>query len=230
MIDAQPDMTVVGEAADGGDRGRAGARARPRRRPDGHPDARAWTGSRRPGSCWPTAPPGVRVLVLTTFDLDEYVYEAVRAGASGFLVKDIAPADLAAGVRTVAAGNALLAPSVVRRLMEDFARRPAAGRASSGRAGRPDRARARGARPDRPRAQQRRDRRGAVHQRDDGPHPRDPRPAEARPPRPGPGGGAGLRVRPGAARARREPGQAWWRSAKASGGKPVVVSPTARHR
>jgi DNA-binding NarL/FixJ family response regulator len=69
----------------------------------------------------------VRVLVLTTFDLDEYVYEATRAGASGFLVKDVAPADLAHGVRTVAAGDALLAPSVVRRLMDDFARRPPPG-------------------------------------------------------------------------------------------------------
>ena len=67
------------------------------------------------------------MLVLTTFDLDEYVYEAIRAGASGFLVKDVAPADLAAGVRTIASGDALLAPSVVRRLLEEFARRPAPG-------------------------------------------------------------------------------------------------------
>jgi DNA-binding NarL/FixJ family response regulator len=74
-----------------------------------------------------SAPAGVRVLVLTTFDLDEYVYEATRAGASGFLVKDVAPADLAHGVRTVAAGDALVAPSVVRRLLEDFVRRPPPG-------------------------------------------------------------------------------------------------------
>jgi DNA-binding NarL/FixJ family response regulator len=64
-----------------------------------------------------------KVLVLTTFDLDEYVYEALRAGASGFLLKDASAADLIAGVRIVAAGDALLAPSITRRLIRDFARR-----------------------------------------------------------------------------------------------------------
>ncbi|GAA3984334.1 response regulator transcription factor [Actinomadura viridis] len=70
-------------------------------------------------------PAGVRpkVLVLTTFDLDEYVYEALGAGASGFLLKDASAADLIAGVRVVAAGDALLAPSITRRLIGDFARR-----------------------------------------------------------------------------------------------------------
>jgi DNA-binding NarL/FixJ family response regulator len=67
--------------------------------------------------------PGPRVLVLTTFDLDEYVYEALGAGASGFLLKDAPAADLMTGVRVVAAGEALLAPSVTRRLIGDFARR-----------------------------------------------------------------------------------------------------------
>jgi DNA-binding NarL/FixJ family response regulator len=126
MIDAQPDMTVVGEAADGATAVSMAAELAPDvvlmdiRMPgiDGLEATRRLLAS---------APSGVRVLVLTTFDLDEYVYEAVRAGASGFLVKDIAPADLATGVRTVAAGDALLAPSVVRRLMEDFARRPPPG-------------------------------------------------------------------------------------------------------
>jgi DNA-binding NarL/FixJ family response regulator len=67
-----------------------------------------------------------RVLMLTTFDLDEYVYDALRAGASGFLLKDAPPADLIAAVRVVAAGDALLAPSVTRRLIADFAKqRPA---------------------------------------------------------------------------------------------------------
>jgi DNA-binding NarL/FixJ family response regulator len=66
---------------------------------------------------------GPRVLVLTTFDLDEYVYEALGVGASGFLLKDAPAADLIAGVRVVAAGDALLAPSVTRRLIGDFARR-----------------------------------------------------------------------------------------------------------
>ena len=63
-----------------------------------------------------------RVLMLTTFDIDEYVYEALRAGASGFLLKDATPEELVAAVRVVAAGDALLAPSVTRRLIEDFAR------------------------------------------------------------------------------------------------------------
>jgi len=72
----------------------------------------------------------VRVLVLTTFDLDDYVYEALRAGASGFLLKDVGREELVAAVRVVAAGDALLAPSVTRRLLEEFARRPAAARPS----------------------------------------------------------------------------------------------------
>jgi DNA-binding NarL/FixJ family response regulator len=125
MIDAQPDMEVVGEAADG-----AAAVAMAR---ELLPDV-VLMDIRMPGMDGleatrrlVTVAPSVRVLVLTTFDLDEYVYEATRAGASGFLVKDVAPADLAHGVRTVAAGDALLAPSVVRRLMDDFARRPPPG-------------------------------------------------------------------------------------------------------
>jgi DNA-binding NarL/FixJ family response regulator len=69
----------------------------------------------------PAAP---KVVMLTTFDLDEYVYEALRAGASGFLLKDSPRADLVSAVRAAAAGNALLAPSVTRRLIEAFARRP----------------------------------------------------------------------------------------------------------
>jgi DNA-binding NarL/FixJ family response regulator len=64
-----------------------------------------------------------RVLILTTFDLDDYVYEALRAGASGFLLKDRPPEELVAAVRVIAAGEALLAPSVTRRLIEEFARR-----------------------------------------------------------------------------------------------------------
>ena len=68
-----------------------------------------------------------RVLVLTTFDLDEYVYEAVRAGASGFLLKDVAPADLVHAVRVVARGEAMLAPALISRLLDRFTRRPPAG-------------------------------------------------------------------------------------------------------
>lgn len=68
--------------------------------------------------------PGVRVLILTTFDLDSYVYSALRAGASGFLLKDTPPADLLSAIRVVASGEALLAPSVTRRLIAEFVRRP----------------------------------------------------------------------------------------------------------
>ena len=68
----------------------------------------------------------VRILILTTFDLDSYVHEALRAGASGFLLKDTLPPELLAAVRVVAAGEALLAPSITRRLIEDFVRRPIA--------------------------------------------------------------------------------------------------------
>jgi DNA-binding NarL/FixJ family response regulator len=65
-----------------------------------------------------------KILILTTFDLDEYVYNALRAGASGFLLKDTRPEDLLAGIRTLAAGEALLAPSVTRRLIAEFVQRP----------------------------------------------------------------------------------------------------------
>jgi len=72
------------------------------------------------------ADPAARVLILTTFDLDEYVYEALRAGASGFVLKDDPPEQLIAAVRTVAAGDALLSPAVTKRVIRQFARRPRA--------------------------------------------------------------------------------------------------------
>lgn len=71
---------------------------------------------------------GARVLMLTTFDLDEYVYKAISAGASGFLLKDVPPPDLIYAVKTVAAGEMLLAPTITRRLVEEFVRRPPPGR------------------------------------------------------------------------------------------------------
>jgi DNA-binding NarL/FixJ family response regulator len=80
------------------------------------------------GATWPHRP---RVLMLTTFDLDEYVYEALRAGASGFLLKDATTVQLAHAVRVVAAGDALLAPSVTRRLIADFTRKPTSAAHSS---------------------------------------------------------------------------------------------------
>ena len=125
ILEAQPDIEVVGEAADGLDAVAAARRLRPdvvlmdirMPRLDGLEATRRLAG---PGVADP-----VRVLMLTTFDLDEYVFEALRAGASGFLLKDLPREDLVAAVRVVAAGDALLAPQVTRRLIEEFARRPA---------------------------------------------------------------------------------------------------------
>jgi DNA-binding NarL/FixJ family response regulator len=117
-------IEVVGEAGDGVEAVAAARRARPDvvlmdiRMPelDGIEATRQLAG---PGVDDP-----VRVLVLTTFDLDDYVYEALRAGASGFLLKDVGREELVAAVRVVAAGDALLAPAVTRRLLEEFAQRP----------------------------------------------------------------------------------------------------------
>jgi DNA-binding NarL/FixJ family response regulator len=123
LIESEPGLEVVGEAADGADAvelaltagpdvilmdirmpgmdGVAATRQITSREPDGRP---------------------ARVLVLTTFDLDEYVYAALRAGASGFLLKDTPPRDLLTAIRVIAAGDALLAPSVTRKLIREFAR------------------------------------------------------------------------------------------------------------
>jgi DNA-binding NarL/FixJ family response regulator len=128
LVDSAPDLQVVGEAADGAE---AVELAR-RERPDvvlmdvRMPLLDGLEATRRIGALEEAS--GVRILMLTTFDLDEYVYEALRAGASGFLLKDTPPADLLAAVRVVAAGDALLAPSVTRRLIAEFARRPSATR------------------------------------------------------------------------------------------------------
>ncbi len=127
-------------------------RRRARRGADGRPDARASTGSRRPGgSSAADAGAAVAVLMLTTFDLDEYVYDALRAGASGFLLKDVRPERAHRRGPRVAAGDALIAPAITRRLIERFAarRRRRAPRAGARRAHRP---RARGARAGRARA------------------------------------------------------------------------------
>jgi DNA-binding NarL/FixJ family response regulator len=126
LLSAQPDIVVVGSAADGEEAVSAARRQDPDvvlmdiRMPklDGLSATRQMLDT----------PPGThrpRVLMLTTFDLDEYVFEALRAGASGFLLKDAPSADLVHAVRVVAGGEALLAPSVTRRLIEDYAtRRP----------------------------------------------------------------------------------------------------------
>jgi len=125
ILEAQPDLEVVGEASDGRQAVEAARRLRPDvvlmdiRMPlmDGIEATRRLAG---PGVTDP-----VQVLVLTTFDLDEYVFEALRAGASGFLLKDLPREELVRAVRVVAGGEALLAPRVTRRLIEEFARRPA---------------------------------------------------------------------------------------------------------
>ncbi|ROO87307.1 LuxR family two component transcriptional regulator [Actinocorallia herbida] len=131
LLSAQSDIDVVGEAPDGAQ----GVELSRRTHPDvvlmdvRMPEMDGLEAARR----LLAPPPGVthrpRVLMLTTFDVDDYVYEALRAGASGFLLKDAPPADLIAAVRIVASGEALLAPSVTRRLIEDIAsRRPAVSR------------------------------------------------------------------------------------------------------
>ena len=125
VLDSQPGLLVVGQAADGADAVRQARHLEPDvilmdvRMPvmDGLQATRQILDA----SASPALP---RVLMLTTFDLDEYVYEALRAGASGFLLKDATAAELVHAVRVVAAGEALLAPSVTRRLIADFARRP----------------------------------------------------------------------------------------------------------
>jgi DNA-binding NarL/FixJ family response regulator len=122
ILAAEPDLEVVGEATTGHEAVAEAGRLRPdvvlmdvrmpemdgieatRRLLDGNGDT--------------------KVVMLTTFDMDEYVYEALRAGASGFLVKDVPPEQLIAGIRSVASGDALLAPSVTQRLIQEFVRRP----------------------------------------------------------------------------------------------------------
>jgi len=123
LLDAEEGIEVVGEAADGAE---ALSLAR-RLVPDlvlmdiRMPGMDGLEATRRISQ--DPALREVKVVVLTTFQLDEYVFEALRSGASGFLVKDIEPADLVRGVRAVAGGDALLAPSVTRRLIEEFAAR-----------------------------------------------------------------------------------------------------------
>jgi DNA-binding NarL/FixJ family response regulator len=121
ILQSEPDIEVVGEATNGGEAVALAREQRPDvvlmdiRMPelDGIEATRQLTA--RHGD------PPTRVLILTTFDLDEYVFDALRAGASGFLLKDVAAGQLAAGVRMVAAGDALLAPTITQRLIEQFA-------------------------------------------------------------------------------------------------------------
>jgi DNA-binding NarL/FixJ family response regulator len=127
LIAAEDDLDVAGEAADGREAVDAARRLRPHvvlmdiRMPtlDGLAATRIIRAD-------PTLA-DTRVLILTTFDLDEYVYGALRAGASGFLLKDAGPVDLLHAIRTIAAGDALLAPAITKRLIAEFAKRPEPG-------------------------------------------------------------------------------------------------------
>ncbi|HEY8340635.1 MAG TPA: response regulator transcription factor [Egibacteraceae bacterium] len=124
ILESEDDLEVVGEAGNGYEALELARRTRPDvvlmdiRMPkmDGVEATRHLAG--------PDVEDPVKVLILTTFDLDEYVYSALRAGASGFLLKDAPPDDLVDAIRVVAAGDALLAPSVTRRLLDEFASRP----------------------------------------------------------------------------------------------------------
>jgi DNA-binding NarL/FixJ family response regulator len=126
VLAAQPGLVVAGQAADGAEAVRQARQLRPDlvlmdvRMP-------VMDGLEATRQIMREPLPGPRVLMLTTFDLDEYVYAALRAGASGFLLKDATAAELVHAVRVVAAGEALLAPSVTRRLIADFARQPPSG-------------------------------------------------------------------------------------------------------
>ncbi len=129
ILDAQPDIEVVGGAADG----REAIEMTRALRPDvvlmdiRMPEVDGIEATRRLMADGGAAP---RILMLTTFDQNEYVYEAMKAGAGGFLLKDVRREELVNAVRVIAAGDALLAPALTRRLIEDFVRRPPPGQAT----------------------------------------------------------------------------------------------------
>ena len=197
ILGAEPDIEVVGEAADGREAVALARAPAPDvvlmdiRMPEVDGIAATRQIARPEGG-----PPAV--LVLTTFDLDAYVYEALRAGASGFLLKDAPEEQLVAGIRIVADGASLFAPTVTRRLVERFTGGPP--RADGPVARRAHAARGRDPHADRPRSVQRRDRRLADRLAAHGQEPRRPRPRQARAARPRPGGRARVRIRARAAR------------------------------
>lgn len=128
ILSAQPDLEVVGEAADGAEAVRLTTQLDPdvvlmdvrMPRMGGVEATRLITGSGHPA----------RVLILTTFDLDEYAFAGLQAGASGFLLKDVPPAELAAAIRAVASGDAVVSPRITRKLLDSFAPIPDASTAS----------------------------------------------------------------------------------------------------
>ena len=198
ILEAQPDVEVVGEAENGAEAVALAERRAPDvilmdiRMPvlDGVEATRRLVADGSPA----------RILVLTTFDLDEYVHAAIRAGASGFLLKDVTPAKLLEAIRVVAAGDALLAPSVTRRLLERFATTLPQRDHSTRGAGRAHRARDRGAAAAGRRPVQRGDRRLAGGQRGDGQDAHLEPAAQAGPARPRAGRDSRLRDRSGHAR------------------------------
>ena len=123
ILDAEDDLEIVGEAADG----KVAIDMVRRVKPDvvlmdiRMPEMDGIEATRQIVAATESSDNPVRVLMLTTFDLNEYVYEALRAGASGFLLKDVPPEQLAAGIRVVASGEALLAPTITKRLIQKFA-------------------------------------------------------------------------------------------------------------
>ncbi len=207
LVDSADDLEVVGEAVDGADAVRQARSARP--------DV-VLMDIRMPGMDGLSATESivadpdlqaVRILVLTTFEADEYVVGALRAGASGFLGKGVEPEELLAAIRVVAQGETLLSPRATSALVGPV---PGSAQRRCERRGRrvagcADRSRARGRRAGRPRAQQRRDRRAArrlaPHRQD----PRQPGDDQARRPGPGPARGAGLPLRSRAGRDRLTP-------------------------
>jgi len=123
LVNSADDLLVVGEAADGTEAVDVAVRTRP---DVVLMDVRMPTMNGLEATRQLTATPAFagRILMLTTFDLDEYVFDALRSGASGFLLKDTPPDDLLAAIRVIAGGDALLAPSVTRRLISEFVRQP----------------------------------------------------------------------------------------------------------
>jgi DNA-binding NarL/FixJ family response regulator len=187
ILDETENITVVGEAADGLTAVTLVEQLEPI-----HmlvdirmPGIDGIEGTRRIRSRRSTQDDGPRVIILTTFDLDEYVFSALPAGASGFVFKDALAADLVAAIRVVAAGQSVAAPTVTRRLIEHFVRSAPHCRRGDGR--HPHIARTRRAAPGRARTIQPRDRPTAVRDRRNRQNPREPPSAQARPTRPHPG-------------------------------------------
>ncbi len=235
MVNSATDMQVLGEAADGAEAvALVGSTI---------PMSSSWTSgcrcstASRPPEAITTDPAtaATRVLMLTTFDLDDYVYRALRAGASGFLLKDTAPEELLAGIRTLADGDALLAPSVTRRLIREFANRPETTDRPSPALLQPLSAREREVldRSGR-RVVQRRDRRSTAHLCRHRQNPRQPAPHETRGPRPGPVGDDRLRDRLGhprlthqSAEGRESKSSEWIATGRRQSDKPAA-DPTSR--